>query len=269
MGHRPQWHVSVPPSAERARTLAARGGTAAVLAAGASDRSEPTLHHVYQDGSTVLLLPENHPLLAMLELSPRGEVSAMIELTDTAPVVLRRPVRGLLWITGWLRALDPQQARQAAVEVVAHRCDERLLDLGYGSRLLCLHPVFAVLSDAEGTAWLTPADLAAAEPDPLRHLEQDWLRHLDQVHPDVLHALARHVFAMPHGGQAQVRPLGVDRLGLRLRIEDGEETHDVRLTFQRPATTPVQLATELHRLTRCPATTPGFRPPGADGERRT
>lgn len=266
MKPRPQWQVSVPSSAKRARTLTARGGTATVLAAGASDRIEPALHHVYRDGSTVLLLPESHPLLAMLQLTPRGEVSAMIELTDTAPVALRRPVRGLLWITGWLRALDPRQARQAAVEVVAQRCDERLLDVGYGSRLLCLHPVFAVLSDAEGTAWLAPADLAAAEPDPLRHLEQDWLRHLDQVHPDVLHALARHVFAVPHGGQAHVRPLGVDSLGLRLRIEDGEETHDVRLTFQRPATTPVQLATELHRLARCSATAPRLRPPSADRE---
>jgi hypothetical protein len=262
---RQQWQVTVPPPAERARTLTTRDATAAVLAAGTSDRSEPALHHVYQDGSAVVLLPDNHPLLAMLELKPRGDVSAMIELTDTAPVALRRPVRGLLWITGWLRALDPQQARQAAVEVVAHRCDERLLDLGYGSRLLCLHPVFAVLSDTEGTAWLTPADLAAAEPDPLRHLEQDWLRHLDQTHPDVLHALAKPVFAVPYGGKAHVRPLGVDRLGLRLRIEDGEETHDVRLAFQRPATTPVQLATELHRLTGCPTLTSGLRPPGTDG----
>ncbi|HEX2263198.1 MAG TPA: DUF2470 domain-containing protein [Pseudonocardiaceae bacterium] len=256
----------MPPPAERARTLTTRDATAAVLAAGTSDRSEPALHHVYQDGSAVVLLPDNHPLLAMLELKPRGDVSAMIELTDTAPVALRRPVRGLLWITGWLRALDPQQARQAAMEVVAHRCDERLLDLGYGSRLLYLHPVFAVLSDAEGTAWLAPADLAAAEPDPLRHLEREWLRHLDQTHPHVLHALARHVFAVPHC--AHVRPLSVDRLGLRLRIEHGEETHDLRLTFQRPATTPVQLATELHRLTGCPAVTSGLRPPGADRERR-
>jgi hypothetical protein len=51
---------------------------------------------------------------------------------------------------------------------------------------------------AEGTAWLTPADLAAAEPDPFGHLEQDWLRHLDQAHPDVLHALARQIFTLSH-----------------------------------------------------------------------
>ncbi len=41
----------------------------------------------------------------------------MIELTDTAPVALRRPIRGLLWITGWLRALDPEPARRVALEL--------------------------------------------------------------------------------------------------------------------------------------------------------
>ncbi len=259
MGHRQDRRASVPPPAERARTLTTRGGTATVLAAGAPDRTEPALHHVHQDGSTVLLLPADHPLCALVELTPRGEVSAMIEITDTAPVALRRPVRGLLWITGWLRSLSPQQARRTATAMAAHRCDHRLLDVGYGSRLLWLHPVFAVLSDAEGTAWLTPADLVAAEPDPFCHLEQDWLRHLDEAHPDVLRALARHIFALPHEGRARIRPLGVDRLGLRLRIEDGEQTPDLRLAFQRPVTTPVQLAIEVHRLAGCPGLTLGFQ----------
>ncbi len=269
MEHEHDQRTSVPPPAQRARTLTARGGTAAVLAAGTSDRAEPALHHVHQDGSTVLLLPADHPLSSQAALTARGEVSAMIELTDTAPVALHRPVRGLLWITGWLRALPPQQARRTALAMVTHRCDHRLLDVGYGSRLLWLHPVFAVLSDAEGTAWLTPDDLATAEPDPFCHLEQDWLRHLDHAHPDVLRALVRHIFALPRGGRARVRPLGVDRLGIRLRIEDGEQTHDLRLAFQRPATNPVQLATELHRLAGCPGVALGLRPPGADHGRRT
>ncbi len=269
MGNRQDPRVSVPSPAERARTLTARGGTAAVLAAGAPDRTEPVLHHVHQDGSTVLLLPEDHPLCALVELTPGGEVSAMIELTDTAPLALRRPVRGLLWITGWLRALSPKQARHVAMDVAVHRCDHRLLDVGHGSMLLWLHPVFAVLSDAEGTAWITPADLAAAEPDPFCHLEQEWLRHLDQDHPDLLHILARRIVALPHGGRPRVRPLSVDRLGLRLRIEDGEQAHDLRLAFQRPATNPVQLASELHRLAGCPDVAVGLRPPSADHERRT
>ncbi|MGH3897748.1 MAG: hypothetical protein ACRDTA_05725 [Pseudonocardiaceae bacterium] len=101
---------------------------------------------MHPNGSTVLLLPADHPLAGQVELAARGEVSAMLELTDTAPVALRRPVRGLLWITGWLRVLFPQQVRRAAIAVAAHHCDHRLLDVGYGSRLLWLHPIFAVLS---------------------------------------------------------------------------------------------------------------------------
>ncbi len=87
----------------------------------------------------------------------------MIELADTAPVALRRPIRGLLWITGWLRALHREPARQVALELISQRCDERLLDVGHGARLLWLQPVFAVLADAEGIARLAPADLAAVE----------------------------------------------------------------------------------------------------------
>ncbi|MGB8961535.1 MAG: DUF2470 domain-containing protein [Pseudonocardiaceae bacterium] len=203
------------------------------------------------DGTTVVMLPSDHPLATQAELRPGGGLSAMIELTDTAPVALRRPIRGLLWITGWLRALRPEPARRVALELVSQRCDERLLDVGHGAQLVWLQPVFAVLADAEGIAWLTPADLAAAEPDPFCHLERDWLRHLDQGRPELLHALGRHIPATPYEGHARVRPLSVDRLGLRLRIENGEQTHDFRLAFHRPATTPAQLAIELHRLVGC------------------
>ncbi|MGH3837979.1 MAG: DUF2470 domain-containing protein, partial [Pseudonocardiaceae bacterium] len=97
----------------------------------------------------------------------------------------------------------------------------------------------------------------------------DWLRHLDQAHSDLLHTLARHILALPHGGRSRVRPLSVDRLGLRLRIEDGEQAHDLRLSFQRPVTNPAQLATELHRMAGCPAVAVGLRPPGADRKQRT
>lgn len=251
MGYRQHRQASVPSAAERARTLTARGGTAAPLATGMPDRIAPALHHVYHDGSTVLLLPDDHPVLTLVANATHGDVSAMIELADIAPIALRRPVRGLLWITGWLRALSPKEARKVALEMVAHRADDRLLDLGYGSKLLCLYPVFAVFSDVEGTAWFTPADLANAEPDPFWRLEADWLRHLDQAHPDVLQRLARRLLG--NHQCTHIRPLSVDRLGLRLRIEDDEDVYDLRLAFQHPAATPVQLAAELYRLAGFPA----------------
>lgn len=49
-----------------------------------------------------------------------------------------------------------------------------------------------------------------------------------------------------------VRPLGIDRLGLRLRVEAVDADHDIRLAFSRSVSTPAQLAVELRRLVGCP-----------------
>ncbi|MGQ0779184.1 MAG: DUF2470 domain-containing protein [Pseudonocardiales bacterium] len=245
--------LAIPALAERARTLAARGGAAALVANTPRGRLVPTMHRVYEDGSLLLLLPEESGSPALAELAPGGEVSTMVEVTDTAPVALRQPVRGLLWITGWLRKLAWKQARNAATKWAEHRPDPRLLDVGHTASLLWLRPAFAVFSDLEGSGWLTPADLAEAEPDPFCHLERSWLQHLDQAHPDVLRALASRILAPSHLGKAQVRPLGFDRLGLRLRIEVCHHAHDVRLAFHQQATTPAQLAIELQRLVSCSA----------------
>lgn len=244
---------AVPALAERARTLATRGRTATVMAAGITGRVMPALHQVQRDDSALLLLARDHDLPTLVDLAPGGEVSAMVELTDIAPVALREPVRGLLWITGWLRVLAPDQGRKLATCWAECRPDPRLLDVGHTASLLWLDPVFVVFSDAEGSGWLTPAALASAEPDPLCRLECAWLRHLEQYHPEVLRRAARYLGAGQQQWDAQVRPLGIDRLGLRLRIEGRNQARDVRLAFPQPATTPVQLARELYGLLGCPA----------------
>lgn len=247
--------MGIPALAERARTLAARSDAATLVATTPQSRLVPILHRVYQDGSLLLLLPEKPRSPTLAEMAPGGEVSTMVEVTDTAPVALREPVRGLLWITGWLRMLTRDQARNAALKWAEHCLDPRLLDVGHTASLLWLRPAFAVFSDLEGSGWLTPADLAEAGPDPFCHLERSWLQHLDQAHPDVLRTLASRLVGPSQLGEAQVRPLGVDRLGLRLRIEVCNHAHDVRLAFHQPATTPVQLAIELQRLVSYSAVT--------------
>ncbi|HEX4705414.1 MAG TPA: DUF2470 domain-containing protein, partial [Pseudonocardiaceae bacterium] len=107
-----------------------------------------------------------------------------------------------------------------------------------------------VLADGEGTGSLRPADFAAGAPDPFCPYEDHWLRHLDLAHRDVVgmltHLLPEHL----RGGH--VRPLGLDRLGLRLRVEAPDADHDVRLAFSEPVDTPGALGTELRRLVGCP-----------------
>jgi hypothetical protein len=238
-----------PADAERARSLALRGGAATLVGTGCPHPVTPLVHHVRADGSAVLLLADDEPLLDRVSA---GRVAVMLELADRAPVDLREPVRGLLWITGWLWLPDPRAARRAAVQVADVHPHERLLDLGHGATLVRLDPGSAVLADGDGSAALGPVDLAAARPDPFCRMEDRWLGHLEEAHPEVLAALARHLPRALRGPGARVRPLGVDRCGLRLRVETPDRDHDVRLAFTGGASTPDELRAQVQRLVGCP-----------------
>jgi hypothetical protein len=174
----------------------------------------------------------------------------MVELVDLAPVPLREPVRGLLWITGSLAPVELDHARAVALDLVERRPDPRLLDLGHGATMLALTPVSMVVADADGTHPVTPDTFAAAAEDPFCHQEAGWLRHLELSHTEVIHTLRRHLPDHLRGGH--VRPLGLDRYGLRLRVEAVEDDHDVRLAFERPIGTLEELSGELRRLVGCP-----------------
>lgn len=243
-----------PSPAERAKTIAVRNGPGALLPTAGdptgSDRVVPELHHVHPSGSVSVLLPDDHPLLTRTREADRGELAVVFELADHAPVDLREPIRGLLWITGWLRHLSPESARARALSIAETRPDPRLLDLGHGLSLLRLTPASLVLADAEGTHSLRPHLFSAAAPDPFTGYESGWLRHLETDHADVVGQLARHIPEELRGGR--IRPLGLDQFGLRLRVESGDGDHDVRLAFAKPVHSPAQLSTELRRLVGCP-----------------
>lgn len=235
-----------PAAADRARTIASRGGRATVLRSGA-ERSEPHLHHVHPDGAVTVLLPDDHPLVAA---AGPGDPAAMVELADRAAVALREPVRGLLWITGWLRVLTGEDARTAVLTVADEQPDSRLLDAGHGMTVLRLTPVSLVLADGEGTCSLRPEEFRTATPDPFCRYEDHWLRHLEVAHRDVVGMLTRLLPEHLRGGH--VRPLGLDRFGLRLRVENVDGDHDVRLAFAEAVDTPGALGVQLRRLVGCP-----------------
>lgn len=206
------------------------------------DRVVPLLHHVHADGTVTVLLPDD-----AVEAEP---ATTVVEIVDLAPVPLREPVRGLLWITGQLTPVEPVRARGLAVGLVEQRPDPRLLDLGHGATMLRLAPLSMVVADADGTHPVTPERFAAAAVDPFCHQEAGWLRHLELSHTEVVHTLRRHLPDRLRGGH--LRPLGLDRYGLRLRVEALEGDHDVRLAFERPIATLDELTLELRRLVGCP-----------------
>ncbi|GAA0508758.1 hypothetical protein GCM10011581_19170 [Saccharopolyspora subtropica] len=251
MGDTTRHRPATPSPAERARSIAKRGGRAALLPSGeASTRIAPLLHHVHPDGTATVLLADEHPLISAAWQAPRGEITAVLELADPTPVRMREPVRGLLWLTGWVRLLDGAEARAEVLSVAEQRPDPRLLDAGHGASVLHLESVSLVLADAESTSSVDPAEFRAADPDPFCLQEDTWLRHLELSHRDVVGLLARHLPESLRGGH--IRPLGLDRYGLRLRVESADGDHDVRLAFSRPVSTTEHLGAELRRLVGCP-----------------
>lgn len=243
-----------PSGAERARSAVVRGGPATLGGTGVPVARALT-NHVRADGSALLVLADDEPVLHRIRGAEPAGLAAMLELVDLAPVDLREPVRGLLWVSGWLGLPDPASARRLALHMADIRPHPALLELGHGATLVRLVPGSAVLSDAEGTAVLAPAGLAAAPPDPFCRLEHQWLAHLEQAHPEVFTALARH---LPHAlREARIRPLGVDRCGLRLRVEaEGRRAsasdHDIRLAWQHGVSTADELREQLGLLVGCP-----------------
>jgi uncharacterized protein DUF2470 len=242
---RMMWQATAPRLAERARTITARGGRAALFRPagdGPAERIEPALHHMQPNGSILLLVRDDDPVVAVA----RGQFATLVEIADRAPVPLRQPVRGLLWIIGWLCTLDGDQAREATVAVAEQRPDGRLLDVGHGLAALRFFPSRLVVADGDGAGSLRPDDVVHAAPDPFHAYENRWLPHLDQVHRDLIDTLEVLLPARLRGGH--IRPLGVDRCGLRLRVESDDGDHDVRLAFSRSVYTPAQLAVELRQM---------------------
>ena len=81
-----------------------------------------------------------------------------------------------------------------------------------------------VVTDATGAEAVDTAVLLAARPDPFCTFESCWIRLLDTAHRDVVAQLVARLPAWLRRGD--VRPLGVDRYGVRLRVEtaDGDRT---------------------------------------------
>lgn len=248
----PRRRPPIPSPAERAQSIVARGGPATLaLAAVNTDPIQVpgTARHTDPDGVISLLIADDHPLAAMTREAPGG-LDTLTEMPDVAPVPLREPVRGLLWITGRLTAPSPGEARDRAVHIAGSDPDERLLDLGHGTTMLLLHPDMTTLSDSSGSQAVDLAEFASTRPDPFSRCEAAWLCHLEQDHPDVLHALGRHVPQRLRRGR--LRALGLDRYGLRLRVEGPAGDHDIRLAFEKPAEDHHELSVGIRKLVGCP-----------------
>ncbi len=185
----------------------------------------------------------------------------MLELADYAPLALRQPVRSLVWIRGSLQRV-PLSAVPALLDMIAAEDPHPALlqvqtvgssppvdgDTRYTLSRLVIESV--VVTDASGAEAVEVTALLAAQPDPFCGLEARWLQHLDAAHPDGIARLAARLPTQLRRGQ--VRPLGLDRYGVWLRVESEDDDRDVRLAFGKPVDDLAGLGRAIRVLMGCP-----------------
>jgi hypothetical protein len=245
-------HCLAPTTAERIRSTCVRAGGALL----AVDRAEPLttpLHHLLADGSFAVGVPTDGRLA--------DGAQAVLELADYAPLPLREPVRSLVWIRGRLHHVPLSEVRDMLDLIAAEHPHPALLQVrtpesrpvaeGDTQYLLArLEIESVVVTDATGAEAVDSTALLAARPDPFCAFESCWIRHLDTAHRDVVARLASRLPARLRRGD--IRPLGIDRYGMRLRVESAEGDRDVRLPFHTPVDDVIGLGKAIRVLMGCP-----------------
>lgn len=120
--------------------------------------------------------------------------------------------------------------------------------------LLRLKIESVVVTDATGAEPVSTHDLLAATPDPFCEVESSLLQHWETAHHDVLARLVSRLPAPLRRGH--VRPLGLDRYGVRFRVESDLESdhadHNIRLPFYKPVDDMTGLGQAIRVLMGCP-----------------
>lgn len=231
-----------------------------MLAVEGLEPSPTPVHHLLDDGSVAITAPANGLLVGMVGAADPAGVQAVLELTDYAPLPLREPVRSLVWISGRLFHV-PTPGVSGLLDLIAAKNPNPALlqvntdtyEAGAGDTpyaLVRLEIESVVVADSTGAESVGVSALLDAEPDPFCTLESCWLQHLESAHREVVDRLANRLPSPLRRGR--VRPLGLDRYGVQLRVEAEDGDHDVRLPFAKPVDDVTGLSQAIRVLMGCP-----------------
>ncbi len=270
---RPEEEPTQPSAAERVRTLLASNASATLTIPGA-DQEEPgawTLDFrvVAPSGDVYLLAVSGSPAARVAAHALDDDLTAVIELTDVAPVAVPHRIRGRGWVAGWLTTARGAE-RAMAIGLLAERYPalEALPGLRPGAGtgedadpVLRLEVGEAFTDDLWGACHVEPEEFAEAVPDPLARHEAELLQHLAAAHEAQLRSLCTLLgqgpadcgMAWPAAGGRDVpwesvTPLGLDRFGLRVRFRAGAACFDARFEFPEPVRDLTQLRRAMRRL---------------------
>ncbi|WP_082974067.1 DUF2470 domain-containing protein [Mycobacterium sp. E740] len=243
---------TAPTTAERIRSACARAG-GAMLAVEGLEPTETPVHHLLGDGSFAITVPLDSAVAVKAATAGAAGVQAVLEMTDYAPLPLREPVRSLVWIRGRLHDVAAGEVAALLDLVASEDPNPALLQVNSSDSahaLLRLEIDSVVVADSTGAESVGVGTLLGARPDPFCAMESCWLQHMESAHRDVVERLASRLPMSLRRGR--VRPLGLDRYGVRLRVETDDGDHDVRLPFTKPVDDVTGLSQAIRVLLGCP-----------------
>jgi Protein of unknown function (DUF2470) len=244
-----------PTTAERIRSACMRAGGAMLAVEGVEPTSTP-VHHLLDEGTFAITVPCDGVLAGMALAAGTAGVQAVLEMTDYAPLPLREPVRSLVWIRGRLHGVPDSEVAALLDLIAAKDPNPALLQVNSDSvvdtryALMRLEIESVVVADSTGAESVGLSALLGARPDPFCAMESCWLQHMESAHREVVDRLATRL-PMPLR-RGRVRPLGLDRYGVQLRVENDEGDHDVRLPFAKPVDDVTGLSQAIRILMGCP-----------------
>lgn len=233
--------VDLQPSAsERARTVVSHA-TTMVVEVGPDLVETIDVTGVDTDGSLVLLIGTDTALADRVaeHAAPCRLHAALVSPLPAAHRVLDRVTAvGHLWL---------EEDVGAGMEVVMAARTGRpapTLPSGHGAVLLRMTVTALNLDGCP----VSPADYAAAEPDPLAAGSDAFVEHLHRGHAAQVVELAHLLDAGLMRDVHRVTPVRVDRFGLTMAVDGGEGSTRVRLNFPTALRDPQELPRAMHAL---------------------
>jgi len=197
------------------------------------DQLMPDSRSIGPEGDLFLGLPADSPVVRAATRAQGDELTAVLEITDVAPVSVPHRIRGRARISGWLTAV-PGLAQPGRV-------------------MLRLETGEASVDDLWGFEEVEPEAFRDAVADPLVTHEAELLQHLHSAHGEQMATLSALLGDRARCGCAEHRlgavPVALDRFGLRVRFVDGRDAcFDARFEFPEPVRDIGELHHAMHTL---------------------
>lgn len=230
-----------PTHAEVARTIAA-GHLPASAHIACRQGPFPVRHVADSQGRLLLLSPADGVLQAALRPAEGNDDTALVLDISDIPPLAGAPSLGRVWVAGWARLLDGEEAREATLDYADTDPASDLLDVGT-SQVIHRMEVAEVRYERNGKLVdVDPDEYAEASPDPLRTIEFDLIADLADHHVDEITDYVRRQLGKAAKAGDTPEVVRLDRYGFVVRV--GRKL--ARLAFPRRVKDRHDLAHLLH-----------------------